>query len=261
MGAAMTTLTSQYLYLCMGYYTDMARLGAQVIAGIGFIGAGTIIVTKQQRVKGLTTAAGLWVSAIVGLTLGAGFFEGGIFVTVLVLCAELLFVKLEYRLLYSNRERIYYIEYSDKECLEAILAVFNEKNIRVLNMEVTRSEENEEQHASAIFYVRFDKANAEANIESFLNPVSGLHLIEELSFNDSTAEDCEIMGKVTIKADPLAIQTVAESQGGIYKAELGATVDLHVDVCFDVSVYGILKFSLSDDSYAKQDRSCARIVW
>lgn len=73
MGAAMTTLTSQYLYLCMGYYTDMARLGAQVIAGIGFIGAGTIIVTKQQRVKGLTTAAGLWVAAIVGLTLGAGF--------------------------------------------------------------------------------------------------------------------------------------------------------------------------------------------
>ena len=180
MGAAMTTLTSQYLYLCMGYYTDIALLFSQVIAGIGVIGAGTIIVTKQQRVKGLTTAAGLWVSAIVGLTLGAGFFEGGIFVTVLVLCAELLFVKLEYRLLYSNRERIYYIEYSDKECLEAILAVFNENNIRVLNMEVTRSEENEEQHASAIFYVRFDKANAEANIESFLNPVSGLHLIEEL---------------------------------------------------------------------------------
>ena len=50
LGAAMTTLTSQYLYLYMHYYTDMARLGAQVVAGIGFIGAGTIIVTRQQRV-------------------------------------------------------------------------------------------------------------------------------------------------------------------------------------------------------------------
>ena len=58
-GAAITTLTSQYLYLNMHYFTDMARLGAQVVAGIGFIGAGTIIVTKRQNVKGLTTAAGL----------------------------------------------------------------------------------------------------------------------------------------------------------------------------------------------------------
>ena len=91
MGAAMTTLTSQYLYLYMGLYTDMARLGAQVVAGIGFIGAGTIMVTSRQRVKGLTTAAGLWASAIVGLALGGGFFEGGLLATGLILTAGLLF--------------------------------------------------------------------------------------------------------------------------------------------------------------------------
>ena len=50
LGASMTTLTSQYLYLNMHYYTDMGRLGAQVIAGIGFIGAGTIIVTRRRRI-------------------------------------------------------------------------------------------------------------------------------------------------------------------------------------------------------------------
>ena len=98
LGAAMTTLTSQYLYLYMGQYTDMARLGAQVVAGIGFIGAGTIIVTRRQRVKGLTTAAGLWAAAIIGLTLGGGFYEGGLFATVLILVAELFFSRLEYRI-------------------------------------------------------------------------------------------------------------------------------------------------------------------
>ena len=51
LGAAITTMTSQFLYLELHYFTDMARLGAQVIAGIGFIGAGTIIVTRQQRVR------------------------------------------------------------------------------------------------------------------------------------------------------------------------------------------------------------------
>lgn len=75
LGASMTTMTSQFLYLNMHYYTDMARLGAQVIAGIGFIGAGTIIVTRQQRVKGLTTAAGLWAAAIIGLAIGGGFMK------------------------------------------------------------------------------------------------------------------------------------------------------------------------------------------
>ena len=70
-GAAMTTLTSQYIAFELQAVTDLARLGAQVIAGIGFIGAGTIIVTKRKNVKGLTTAAGLWASAIVGLCAGA----------------------------------------------------------------------------------------------------------------------------------------------------------------------------------------------
>ena len=155
-------------------------MGAQVIAGIGFIGAGTIIVTKQRRVKGLTTAAGLWVAAIVGLTLGAGFFEGGILVTALVLVAELLFVKLEYRLLIHARERIYYIEYADKECLEAILGLFKENGIQVQNLEITRAEESEEHNASAIFYTRHKKDGEAADIVTALNEMRGLLLVEEL---------------------------------------------------------------------------------
>ena len=94
MGASITTLTSEYLLLVMNMNTDPARLGAQVIAGIGFIGAGTIIVTRHQRVKGLTTAAGLWAVAIVGLCIGSGFYEGAIMTTLLILIAEALFPSL-----------------------------------------------------------------------------------------------------------------------------------------------------------------------
>ena len=65
LGAAMTTATSQYVYVVLGLYSDVARLGAQVIAGISFIGAGAIIMTKWRRVRGLTTAAGLaWKSGV-----------------------------------------------------------------------------------------------------------------------------------------------------------------------------------------------------
>ena len=54
--------------------SDPARLGAQVINGIGFLGAGTILVTGRQEVKGLTTAAGLWASACMGLSVGMGYY-------------------------------------------------------------------------------------------------------------------------------------------------------------------------------------------
>ena len=178
-GAAMTTMISQYLLLCLGCYTDPARLGAQVIAGIGFIGAGTIIVTKQQRVKGLTTAAGLWVSAIVGLALGAGFFEGGLLVTALLLVTELLLVRLEYRLLRAARERIYYIEYSGKECLEQILSVFRECHTQVLNIEITKEQE-QNRNSGAIFSIRTGRQHHDMDMEASLNAIQGLLLVEEL---------------------------------------------------------------------------------
>lgn len=85
LGAALTMLLSQYEYYMVthewaqlasevGIRTDVSRFGAQVINGIGFLGAGTIIVTGRQEVKGLTTAAGLWASACMGLAIRARAF-------------------------------------------------------------------------------------------------------------------------------------------------------------------------------------------
>ena len=76
-GACLIMLTNQYIYQFTGA-GDPMRLGAQVVSGIGFLGAGTIIVTKHNQIKGLTTAAGLWASAGVGLAFGIGFYEGAL---------------------------------------------------------------------------------------------------------------------------------------------------------------------------------------
>ena len=180
LGAAMTTLTSQYLYLYMNYYTDMARLGAQVVAGIGFIGAGTIIVTRQQRVKGLTTAAGLWASAIIGLAIGGGFYEGGLFATVMILAAELFFSKLEYRMLENAPEVNLYMEYTDKVCLEAVLKLFRELNLKVLNMEITRSTGSATHNACAIFTLRLNKKCRVEKLLTGMSAVEGVVSVEEL---------------------------------------------------------------------------------
>lgn len=76
-GACLIMLTNQYIYQMTGT-GDPMRLGAQVVSGIGFLGAGTIVVTKHNQIKGLTTAAGLWTAAGVGLALGIGFYEAAV---------------------------------------------------------------------------------------------------------------------------------------------------------------------------------------
>ena len=79
LGATLVMMTNQYIYQTFSN-GDISRLGAQVINGIGFLGAGTIIVTRKNQVRGLTTAAGLWSSACLGLAVGIGFYEGAIIV-------------------------------------------------------------------------------------------------------------------------------------------------------------------------------------
>ena len=66
-GACLIMVTNQYVYQAFGT-GDPVRMGAQVVSGIGFLGAGTIVVTRRNQIKGLTTAAGLWTSAAVGLS-------------------------------------------------------------------------------------------------------------------------------------------------------------------------------------------------
>ena len=180
LGAAMTTLTSQFLYLQLHYYTDMARLGAQVVAGVGFIGAGTIIVTQRQRVKGLTTAAGLWASAIIGLAIGGGFYEGALFATFLIILAELLFSKLEYRMLENAPEINLYMEYTDRSCLEQVLKLYREKNVKVLNMEITRATGSEHHNACAIFSLRLNKRCKVELLLDAIHRVEGVAAVEEL---------------------------------------------------------------------------------
>lgn len=138
LGAAMTTSTSQYLYIVMHYPVSVSRMGAQVIAGVSFIGAGAIIMTKWRRVRGLTTAAGLWVVAIVGLCCGTAFYEGAIYATILVLVAEVFFSKLEYRILRDTRAVTVYTEYERPSCLETIVSKCHMLGVKIADIEVTR---------------------------------------------------------------------------------------------------------------------------
>ncbi|NLC43295.1 MAG: MgtC/SapB family protein [Clostridiales bacterium] len=83
MGSVLVMMTSEYMMtIYSSVSVDPARLGAQVISGIGFLGAGTIL-KDGSRVRGLTTAASLWVVACIGLAIGVGFYWGALIATLL----------------------------------------------------------------------------------------------------------------------------------------------------------------------------------
>lgn len=135
-GAATTTLTSQFLVYNMGMNTDIARLGAQVVAGVGFIGAGIIFVSRGRRVKGLTTAAGIWLCAIVGLCIGAGYYEAGICAAIMEVIIEWGIGILEVKVFRGTMTENVYIEYTNEEAVSRIKAYFNDLDIHIVNVKL-----------------------------------------------------------------------------------------------------------------------------
>ena len=108
-GACLIMLTNQFIYQTTGT-GDPVRMGAQVISGIGFLGAGTIMVTRRHQVKGLTTAAGLWTAAGVGLTLGIGFYEAAAMGSLAVFIVMTLMQKMDNRVHRKTKDFDLFVE-------------------------------------------------------------------------------------------------------------------------------------------------------
>ncbi len=182
LGAAVAALTGQFLAVYMHYYTDMTRLGAQVIAGIGFIGAGAIITTQGTRVRGLTTSAGLWAAGIVGLCYGAGFYEGGIAITILILLAEFFLSKMEWAIRNRTPEITVYLEYKDKMAMNRVTALLKEHTAKIVNSEYGRQDEAEDGtvRRNAILQVRIVKGLDVGKLGGELEQTEGVFAVEIL---------------------------------------------------------------------------------
>ncbi len=183
LGAASTTMTGQYLLslnVIAPVTSDPLRLGAQVIAGIGFIGAGTIIVTKRRQVKGLTTAAGLWTSAIIGLAIGVGFYEVAGYATFLILLTEMILSKVDWFLLSRAKFINVYIEYTNAENLSDIMSLMKQLEVQVVDIEVAKSRIENEHNISAILSLEFSKSILPEAVLSKISRVEGVKTVEEL---------------------------------------------------------------------------------
>ena len=177
-GACIVMLTNQYIYQMYGS-GDPVRMGAQVVSGIGFLGAGTIIVTRRNQIKGLTTAAGLWASAGVGLALGIGFYEAAIAGAAAVFFVMTLLQKMDNKLHRRSRQLEAYIEL-DGVSLGDFLRIMRESDIEVSDVQ---RESSDDEVSGARAYVATLKGKRRQNHQELMEKVlaiPGVKFVEEL---------------------------------------------------------------------------------
>ena len=188
-GAALTMILGAYMsYMEVAWRlvsdsfatSDASRLGAQVINGIGFLGAGTIIVTGRQQVKGMTTAAGLWASACMGLAIGAGFYIGALVGCICIFVTMVFFTRIESFILSHSKNINLFIEFEDIEDLSSIVEKIRKNDVRIFDVEITKGKYTETKYPNAIFSLRLPKKLTHSALVTEIASVSAVRMIEEL---------------------------------------------------------------------------------
>lgn len=178
-GAALVMMTNEYI--CKVYGSgDPARMGAQVISGIGFLGAGTIIVTGHNRVKGLTTAAGLWAAACIGLAIGIGFYSGAILGTIMIFFAMALMHNFDERVMSSTKVINLYIELEKATDIGTIIKYAKENNMKITDIEVERSNDIHETGTAVLLSLRLVKKQPHTIIIDMFSVIEGVKRVEEI---------------------------------------------------------------------------------
>ncbi len=189
-GSTMTIMLSQYLDIMLstkwlaqaqavGATHDVSRFGAQVINGVGFLGAGTIILTGRKRVKGLTTAAGLWASACLGLAIGAGFYECvGICVALILICMYA-FPALETRMILRSRYMNILAELEGFDHFGIVLATLRELGVTVCDVDLTKHPEDSRASLGVHLSVYLPKEINHTMLLARLSTLGGIVSIEE----------------------------------------------------------------------------------
>lgn len=181
--SALVMVTNEQILNAMGG-GDPTRMGAQVISGIGFLGAGTILIDRQNRVRGLTTAAGLWASACIGLAIGAGYYIGGFVTCGLTLLIFVRLIDVEKKFVRKSRMMELYVEFNNSANLTSFLADVTSNKYNVLAFETvspsSKGKKDTEKQIAANLSIWIPTQIHHDDVIQSLESSKGLITIEEL---------------------------------------------------------------------------------
>lgn len=179
LGSCLIMLTNLYIVQCYGA-GDPVRMGAQVVNGIGFLGAGTIVVTRRNQIRGLTTAAGLWAAAAVGLAIGAGFHEaafvGGIAVYVVLTVMH----RWDDRMRRNSKMMEVYVELGGSISLGCFIRGIRELELDMDNLQMEQPEAPEDDVRSFVVTLKSKTARSHDALLASIREIPGVVYLEEL---------------------------------------------------------------------------------
>ena len=180
LGAAIVMMTSQYMMQLYGTEAaDLSRMGAQVISGVGFLGVGTIVVTGKNQIRGLTTAAGLWTCACVGLAAGIGYIEGALMCLIFVVFTFKVLKVLDHWVV--KRAKVYevYIEFESIKNVPYFRERLREEGFKLSEFEISKSKVKGD-GPSAVASIEIPDRKKRTGVLDKLREVEGVKFVEEL---------------------------------------------------------------------------------
>ena len=178
-GACLIMMINQYIFQVYGV-GDPVRMGAQVISGIGFLGAGSIIVTRSNQIKGLTTAAGLWTSAGVGLALGIGFYEAAFIGALAVFFVMTMLQRLDNRMHRKTKNTDIYLELTDMTSLGGFMRQAQAKQLDVTNLQFEYTARGGTGLHAYIISIKSRQRRITAEILDDIRTIDGVNYVEQL---------------------------------------------------------------------------------
>lgn len=179
LGACVVMLINQYTSQAFGT-GDPVRLGAQVISGIGFLGAGTIVVTSHNQIKGLTTAAGLWASACIGLAIGIGLYEVALIAGLAVFLVLTVLHECDYFMRSRTRMVDVYIELDQSVSLGKFIRSLRDHGLEVSNILRERDTAYGDEVLSFTATVKGQKKTHQDDLVRLLKKQEGVKYLEVL---------------------------------------------------------------------------------
>ena len=179
MGSCVVMLINQYTSQVFGT-GDPVRLGAQVISGIGFLGAGTIVVTSHNQIKGLTTAAGLWASACIGLAIGIGLYEVALIAGLCVFLVLTVLHECDYYMRSRTRMLDAYIELDQSVNLGKFIRNIREQGLEISNIQREHDTSYGDEVLSFTATIKGQKKTHQDELVRFLRKQEGVKYLEVL---------------------------------------------------------------------------------
>ena len=179
LGAATIMVVSELAVVHYHIETELLRMGAQIVSGIGFLGAGSILI-DGNRIRGITTAAGIWTTACIGIAIGAGFYECVLLAFVLIFIAVRTLPFVEDSLLKKARNMNIYVEFRSIGDISPILGRIKSYNVHIYEVELQREGLDKRENPCAIFSIRLNESVSHTRILASISELDTVYNIEEI---------------------------------------------------------------------------------